>query len=384
MNQRYNSNNKRQSLLFSSCALVDGDMYSVTSLKGVPIKISLKTGEISYIDNLIENDYMMTEDIISGNNEIFILEQSGHRMLRVDLKRGLNKFYEISCHEKDWGNYAAYVKYNETIYIFPRYTNYIVKIDLETDLVKQDFDLYREMKEDSIRFWCGCCSGDKVWLFQKDKREVVEYDLETESWIKYVLPLRIISCRHIVKERDVFYILSSEGKVYIWNFKEGDMKVLADCSGETKEFAFSRIVVTEKNISVLPAMTNDIYQIDKKSGDKRVYHDYPEHFEYCAPEIWTKYSGYCEDENYYYFAMRSSTFILCINKKNGELKWLTTLLPSNREYRRVYYKIHYKADQILDEREWSLIEVLDYVEKKNENNRKCKIGKQIWNKMRDV
>ena len=264
----------------------------------------------------------------------------------------------------------------------------MLKIDLETDVIKHDFKLYQELEklykygkseEDFFYFWCGLTSEDKVWLFQRDKREVFEFDLEKESWQRHILPLKVDFCVNVKKEGNTFYILSSEGKVFTWEIEKNEMRLLTDCGNGGNGSAFSRIVITNKNIVLLPALTDDIYQIDKKTGEKSVYQDYPKQFAYCSPETWAKYSGYCEDTKNYYFAMRSSRFILCINKENGELKWMVTNPPSNGEY----FRTHYKVGELIDEREWSLIEVLDYIENGNVYSKKCDIGKQIWNQMRN-
>lgn len=376
---------RRSTFLFSSCALLNGNIYSVTNIDTLPIKVNLHSGIMSYIVCRQEKEFVNSEDIISHGDEIFLLEQNGHRMMRFNIKNNSHKYYNISCHKKEWGNYAAYAKYKNYIYIFPQYMNYIIKIDLETDLIKQDFYLYTEVEnlykrteseEDFVYFWYGLQSNNTVWLFQKDRREVYAYDLDKEEWKRFILPLAVSSCVHVVVKDNIFYILSSEGRLYTWNIRNDDMQMIANIETESKSAVFSRIIVTDKRIFMMPAMGNDIYWIDILNGTKGLYNNYPDHFEYCAPDTWAKYSGYCEDSDYYYFAMRSSMFILCINKNNSDLEWLKVTVPSDKEN----FRMHYKAENLLYENQWALKEVLEYTESKVITNRRYdNVGSKIWN-----
>lgn len=381
---------RRPAFLFSACVLLNEDIYSVTNIDTLPVKVNLHTGEMSYIVCGHEKEFVNSEDIISHGNEMLLLEQNGHRMMRFNIKNNSYQYYNISCHKKEWGNYAAYAKYKNYIYIFPKYMNHIIKIDLETDLIETDLYLYMEVEnlyketeaeENFVYFGYGLQSNNIVWLFQNDRKEVYAYDLDAEDWKKYNLPLDVSDCVHVVIKDNIFYILSSEGKLYTWNIKKDDMQMIADIEVGSRNNTFSRIAVTDKKIFMLPAMENDIYWIDIINGTKGLYNDYPCHFEYCAPYTWAKYSGYCEDQDYYYFAMRSSMFILCINKNNSALEWLKVSVPSDREN----FRMHYKDENLFYENQWSLKEVLEYVENKVIiNKRHDNVGNRIWNFIKKI
>lgn len=381
--QHYNE----QTFLFSSCALINGDIYSVTNMDSIPIKVNLKTRKMSCISQG-KDKFINSEDILADNDEMYLLEQNGYRMMKFNVETGLYKYYTIFCHRKEWGNYAAYAKFKKKIYIFPKYMDYMVKIDLETGLIKKDPSLYSEVKklykkskdnEGFIYFWYGFQSKKQVWLFQKSKKEVYVYDLEVENWKQYILPLEVNSCVHIVLKNRIFYILSSEGEIYTWNLDNNDMKVLADFQISSDDNAFVRIAVTDNMIFMLPGTEKNIYWLNLKDGSRGMYKDYPTCFEYCSPDIWSKYLGYCEDNNNYYFAMRSSMFILCINKKNSDLKWLEIDPPSDKEY----FGAHYKIGDLLYENQWSLQELIDYMDFENIDTRKWEnIGRIIWNQIK--
>lgn len=369
MSQQKGSRKKQQALLFSSCVLIEGNIYAVTNIGGFPIRISLTDGRMECIDELVKNDLLNTVDIIVDDNEIYVLEQDGNRMMRINTENEDCRYYNISCQKNPWGNYAAYAKYENYIYIFPKCIDHIVKVNLETDSITQESGLYTEVREqykdmarmeDFEYFSYGKMFEGTMWLFRKGEREVFAYDMRTENWRSYCMPLKVDHCVDVKKEGTLFYILSSEGKIYTWNAEKDEMRLWADCSNEIDNSTFVRLVLTNKRIVVLPSRANDIYLISKENGEKTVYRDYPEGFEYCSSDVWAKYWDCCEDENNYYFAMRSSMFILCINKEEGELKWIEMILPPDEKILGRYVE----QEKVLTETEWSLIGFLNYLKAK--------------------
>ena len=51
---------------------------------------------------------------------------------------------------------------------------------------------------------------------------------------------------------------------------------------------------------------------------------------------WSKYIGYCENDTAYYFACRTSEYILEVSKLSGKLKWIKSKIDADEPF---YYDI---------------------------------------------
>ena len=101
------------------------------------------------------------------------------------------------------------------------------------------------------------------------------------------------------------------------------------------------------------------------------------------PKGWSKFHGYCEDEDHYYCAMRSMNFFLTIDKRSGKERWIKPQLPLKEEHRKTY--VTYKKE-LLIEREGVVEALIDYLcnEKKDSQNKNCDFaGDQIWKRLKD-
>lgn len=73
---------------------------------------------------------------------------------------------------------------------------------------------------------------------------------------------------------------------------------------------------------------------------------YPPDFQYDAgKKNWSKYIGYCENDTAYYFACRTSEYILEVSKLSGKLKWIKSKIDEDEQF---YYDI---AHGVLYEKE---------------------------------
>ena len=374
---------------FSTCALIGDNIYAFTNHKRLPIKLNLKTKDIVLIEDLKGYDsQFVADEMQQAGNNIFVLEVNGNRLMEYNIEKRTCRYYEIGCHKEAWGNYVAFAKWKEELYIFPKYKDKIIKINIESGKIKEiNFLEYAKIvlnsPKDKVIFWYGFQDKNLVWLFGKKSNLVLVYDLESNTWRKHELSEKINSCIHAVMHNGYMYILSSEGKVYRWDMKNNSIKVLADC-GDIKdgENIFFRIAVTEKNIFLFPSLGEDILCIDLKKKQIDKYMTYPPDFMYCGPDEWSKYYGYCEDEDFYYFAMRSMNFIPCVNKRIGNIKWLKLEVPAFKEYMWFYIK---KNKRLLEEKECKIVDIVDYIENSNEKSQEKEyilVGEQIFRQLK--
>lgn len=378
-------------MLFSACALRKGKIYGFTDFGAIPVEVDLMSEELSYVNGLQNYQLFHADTMLNVGDSLLAFELNGERMMLYDLKKKECFYYHVGCDKTQWDNYAAFGVYKEEVYIFPTYANEIIKINMKSGNIQKDGRLYLEInehknqkeQEDSSYFYCGCQVDNIIWLFQKKGRLAVTYDLKTGTWKKYTLLVQIDSCVHAIHYADKLYLLSSEGKIYCWDMKDDSLELVMDCSSsDTDSSTFARIAVTDKNIFLLPALGEDIFCMDLSTKHIEKYENYPDGFEYCCPEVWSKYFGYSEDEENYYFAMRPANFMLSVNKKTGKEKWIKFKLPSWEEYIRMYIKYN---KSLLSEKECRIDDVLNYSEdelmaRKGEDINS--FGKQIWKQMK--
>lgn len=382
-----NFNNK---YLMLAGILVEDTLYSFTLTNNLLLTVNLKTGKIHLLNSAEDYDVSFTADSmwsIRDGDDIFVPELNGKRLLRYNLKEKKCHYYKIRCDGKQWDNCAAITKYKNKICIFPKYKEGVIKLDLSSGKIEKDKEIYSEIyscgmrgkcgKEDKY-FECGYQEGDILWLFQESGNFVIAYDIRNESWKKYRLPVEINHCIHVVMYNGLMYILSSEGRIFSWDVSGGTIEKIFDCSeeGENKDI-YSRIAVTDKFIFLLPAFGQDIFKINIEMRKAEKYSAYPEEFFYYMPEIRSKYFGYCENDRFYYFLMRSANYILCINKQNGEEKWIKPQFPLVSEYMKVYMSY---SKGTFNEGGWSREEMKRILENHIDKNSKKDVseGERIW------
>jgi len=329
------------------------------------------------------------DNILSDGKDIFALELDGKRLMKYDLNEKKCQYFNILCDEKKWGNYASYGKIDNYFYIFPTYKKGILKVDLNTGRVKKITELYSEIensnefinqKGDCVYFSCGSRVGNKMWLFRKQDNLLVIYDMDCDKWENYKLPIVINDCIHAVWHNNKMYILSSEGKIYYCNL-DGIMEEIADCNSQNlNNNYYSRIMVTDENIILLPFLGNNIFIINLYSKKIKKFNKYPIGFQYCGLKSWSKYYGYTEDDKNYYLALCSSNYMLVVNKKNGEIEWVKLQLPEYKDYIKIYVK--YNREQVY-EKECGLKEFLVYGKSDLDiRTNSCFVRSQIWEQIK--
>lgn len=333
--------------LFTSCVLVEDAIFAFTQCGNLPVKIDLNSKEMRYVDELVGYKPFISEDILSGGKFIYALSQDGQKLLRWDLSNQCCSYFEINCGKKEWGNYAAIAGYEGHIYIFPKYTDELVRVNIETGGLERDKHLYKEItpflkKEGEFDYFtCGCQQENLVWLFQRQKNTMFRYDMADDTWEEHKLSLKVENCVQIVLYSRNVYMLDSGGRIYFWNTETYFMELLADChEREAGDAEFGRMAVTDKKIYMLPALGKDIICISPVTKETKAYQSYPEHFQYLAPAVWNKYQGYCEDNDFYYFAMRSANYILVIEKSSGQEDWIRINPPAQPDWFNAYRKYH--------------------------------------------
>lgn len=377
--------------LFSACTFVSGKMYAFTNCGYLPIVIDLKKKSVKLEMELESYHFFKADLMLSDEGELFALEMNGKRLLQYDVSKKLCRYLDIDCHNEGYGNYAAFAKYGSYVYIFPRYRNAFLKVNLETQVMEKKQELYYEAagtdKGDSRKayeyFKCGCQSGSTVWLYQNQKHMLVRYELDKDFWEIYKLPLGVDDCADIVEYKDTVHLLSFQGNVYTWDIENCSMKLLADCTDGIERYKFSKLAVTDKKLFLLPSLGKDIFCVESDTGRAEIYQNAPKELQYYADESWSKYHGYCEDEEHYYFAMRSGNFLFSVNKESGKEEWINFDFPTKEDYINAYLKY---SSRLIYENPFPVREILSFLNHCTAceaGKEEASAGKRIWRSLKE-
>lgn len=374
-----NSPRQVRGSLFSTCALVQGSVIAFTSMSRMPVMADLDTGQMTVLDGLKNYDSTFQAGrMIKSGSDIYVLETNGNRLMRYSICDKSCQYYVVACGNRSWGNYAAVAERGRYIYIFPAYVDGIIKFDTESGSVQ------REKGLPNIVFKCGCKLENTMWLFGDKGDKVAAYDMECGAWKEHKLSVRISDCVHVAGYKGRLYILSAEGRVYCWDVKSNIIKKMADCSGAGTVDAFVRIAVTDKRIYLLPSLSRDILFIEPESGWVKKYESYPDDFQYCGPDKWSRFYDYCENKENYYFAARSANYILILNKQSGTEKWVGLVSAPCKDYVRACLEYH---GSMLKEAECDLESWVHYLVSGQQYGGKVDYayaGEKIWQQMKSV
>lgn len=389
--KRYSVKDRRK--LFSVGIMVKDDMWFFTSLTNDLMKINLANGQTFYITDISgyqpEND-SDTDFLLYEDGKIYKLEKKGERILEYDISKNACRYIEIGFPFKDWGNFVAFGKYKDYLYIFLRMEEAVVQIDLMTEKVRKLSYSYRGnngVKDRDSQCFCRACQvGNVMWLFSNTMKTILAYNMENNRCDAFNLSQTIDGCIDVVWKDSKFYILSKQYKVFEWNIDLDMIELVADFEEAYVDTTmWGRLVVTDITYILLPCLSNEILLLNRKGkGKKEIYHSYPSDFGYHAPEDWSKYIRPCEDENNYYFPMRSANYILKIGKKTGELTWIKPYVDNEKEGVQYYYSYYRKKNQILSDKSYLLSEYIDAIKSEDrrvEKGKKMVVGKEIWNRV---
>lgn len=377
--------------LFPTCAVVNNKLFYLTDVEHIFEIVDVKNGMVKFMDDpqgYVPGEWTGTDSILRDKKNFFLLEQNGKRIMKYSPSDYRCLYININLNDYVCSNFAGATIYNEWMYLFPRYRDGIIKVDLNSVSlenkgrlcpdIKYKFDEKEEIP--SALFACSYQIENHMWIFTEKAGIVVDYDIAEEKFDRYTLPKTIKSCVRVEYMNGLFYILTMEGKIYTWSPDKQLEQKLYDL-GQEKEYPyFGTIVIANEQIWVLPLYGKDVCVIDMKTGKHIIYNNYPIGFSYYAPENWGKYYSYCTNGDYYYFAMHSGNYILTINKKSGQEQWIK---PTEiKEEKKNFYLRNHNRDKLNHENLY--FDMSDFLkvyykksctqEKRMENN----IGLLIW------
>ncbi len=346
------------------------------------------TGDVCFY-NILEGFLIKSGDAVdyvqAFNNRIYALEMSGSNILIINFENNKCQYVPLNCNNKAWSNFVAFERYDFKFYIFPKYENKIVKCDTHNNSITEISNYLYTFTE----IQCACRNENQVWLIPKNMKQIVLFDLQTNK-AKYFEISRVLEdCVDAVAVGEVIYILNIYGIIYKWNTKNEELQELVYMETDHVQCETMHRIIYAGNLLILfPALGEDIKILNLSTNEKEIYRDYPQDFLYHELR-WSKYYGYCEDEKYYYLAMRSSNYLLRIRKSDGKFfwvkynffDWLTRQRIREELIRNKIEMSLEKGNNIFYENEMSILNLLKFKLKRNCNNDVFHVGKRIYERM---
>lgn len=351
---------KIQDYTFVDCDIYNQEIYFFTEKEPAFCKMDIRTCKVSYIESFEKQgpDVFLHKSVmvLVVENKLYSLDRGGRYLLVYDFQQDTYKNIEIGCNFESSANFISMNRYKNSVLIFTKKQNLLVKVDCESDGVTKKELLEKEMGH--LNLSCSCQVGDEVLLFQEDVSEVIIYNAGNDNISKIKLNKKMMGCKDVKWQNGSFYILCQNNVIALWNRKDNVLNEI-DKIGEIEG---GMLFVVNEYICILPSQGDDIYLYNIVMDKVERYKDYPQDFSYVVPGEWKKYIRFCEGKDRYYIAMRASNYMLSLNKSDGEIEWIRPNLPN--DYLRLQkYRIMHK--NILQESDFSLSLFLETISNDN-------------------
>lgn len=305
---------------FNSCVIADNKIWFI-SVQGYFMNYDY-TKNVTHIvvpQNLAELEFKsVTDTMILNDKRIYFLEQDGKKLYEYDIATNYCHYYNMPKFEmSNWGCFAGIYLWNNKIYIFGKNAGRIYYFDTNT----KDF---MNVSNDNVRrVTCSARVNDKVYLANGDR--VLSYSLSNEKYEEvYKFDNEVITWMR--GRGNGIDILTQKDNVI--EFDAGMNRKIPIYTPQNSSKMYVRACITNNKLFLLPngLGSERVCVVEKETGNVN-FAEQPEDLIY--REIgWSKYSGYCEDQDKVWFANRVSNYFLSIEKKSGKVKWVKIPSPS--------------------------------------------------------
>lgn len=361
----------KDTLIFRDCVCYKQSLFFFSDNTNLPVRRSLQgDGDTIFPYNCQSINCDL--EICIGNI-VYALEVSGKYMMHYDLNTHSYGFIQIDCSRNADGNFAFLSSHDNKVLIFTRDQGELVIYDIIEDTIER----VQYPSADSNYYITGCSFGDKYLIFPKNGKGILEYNVLHNTWEIHSLNLELINCVHVIAANEHIYILLASGRILVWDYYSQEIEVIVNAEEiYSASLAASRLCLTNEKIIVLPSVAQDIIVINLVNNQTSIYVDYPKDFAYdLNKRNWSKYYGYCENDTEYYFACRTSKYILRIEKKNGKISWIR----SEIEKMEIFQAYLVRNNNFVYENSGDLELFIGLKNKENiENTEKLNNGCRIW------
>ncbi len=380
---------KEEKFLFSNCTFMNNELFFVEIQSGLLAKMHPINGDIAYCDEM-EGYIIKFGDVIdfisSYQGKIYALETSGKNLVIFDLANSRCQYRELNCCYQAWGNFAAFERYGSFYYIFPRHEKKVFRVNTNDYEITEVVHGLNGIDKPQ----CCCRTGNTIWIVPENGEVIGEYHLADGKMKVYGLKAVIENAVDTVFMNGNLYILNQFGLIYRWDTEQKEVqKITAMETEHLVEKSVCRMISAGNKLIVFPSLGEDIRILDLVTGEMEIYQDYPADF--CYQELrWSKYYRNCEDENYYYLAMRSGNYLLKVCKADGRLLWIKPAIPSREEKMKIrnplmekkIYSYASSGNLIFNESDVEIVSLAKTALVRDHMKSKDCIGKKIYERIK--
>lgn len=342
-------------VIFRDCIYKSNKIYFFDAKNVIPMSLDLDTEQcvilpIANRERFRGNRFDLE---VEWGNCLYALEITGEYMCQYQLETGHIRYLKIDCNFRTDGNFALLNAYKSCIYIFDRFGGATV-YDTETEKIDKIQCCIK-----NLEIITGCRYKNIYFLFSKNGKEVIEFDTISRKWkCREDIKLPIKNIVHAVSDETYVYILSENGMIAIWDMKKNVKLIHSAAEYYKTERAAYRICLTKNSFVILPSLERDILSINRQTHNVSKVENYPEDFGYDeTKKQWVKYVGYCESSTDYFFACRTSKYILKISKVNGEIAWIRSGIDIEEQFRyEIENEVMYEKKEYL---QWMIDRLLE-------------------------
>lgn len=321
--------------IFSASTLLGEELYFLSN-RGIFEKINIQNYIVQTLGKL--SGFSIDFSRLYGKmffirDKLYILFYSGTHYSVLDLK---HLEYQIITFEIPIGSDDAvfYGIYQRMIYTLS-YKNRLTEIDTLTGEVKSTIIESIGLKGNK---GAACMVDNILWVLADHSKDLISLNVKDHSIIIHTLPFSIKNPTDLICHGNKIMILSGEGSVYKYELGSNKMITIVKLEKRIQykgEWAFCRMVETPNRLWLMPFLGNDIYYWDKKNGEVEEYKDYPPDYAYAlSPEMVNtvcKFWEYSENDRYICFSNRCANYMLVIDKREEQIKWIKWELPETEK-----------------------------------------------------
>lgn len=379
-------------ILFYTCTIAEGKIWFV-SIYGDFMNMDIKTKKMSFVlPKNMGGAFMkaVTDKMLVNGDAIYWLEYDAQHLVRYSVAGNTCKFYEmpvIDCKGEEC--FAGIAMYNQKIYMFPRYTPYLVIFDTVNEKFIVQDDLYQTLNTELFQretefLFRSYQLGDALFFLRRKNKNayrntIIKYSLDSRNYETFVLSEEIENPVNICRGEDYLYILCADTSLY--RIDECHNKTERIYASENVGESFLGISLMKQSLYLLPSRSENIKIIDLDTLNVKNFDNYPIDFKYMA-KCGSKYYGYNEDEKYIYYGNRSANYILKMDKELDLIEWIKPQLPTKEEA--IAYYLKTRNEIVVDESRFGLQMIFGSIKRKQgrEDNKICVwAGMNIWKKI---
>lgn len=360
-----------KSLQSFSCIARDGKLISSVKYHEF-VQMDLKTGIMQYIDNYYKEDinikgavhsfFSMPDDLyyIDGNGRQIAALGKGKRIPLLESKQEISVMFAGKWNEKIVVMYSNGFVFSEIDVMKGTYSFF----DLGPALLKKDTN---EIDADYI----GLDEG-VIIIFKRGENRLVCLDIGSNRMTECHYPKELKQVFHTVYREKKIFVLNTDGEIYLWDFKKNTAELMWKSRESGQSLHYGRIHFFKDKVILLPSLRGkDILVFDINFDHETRYDNYSKGFSYNMQDQY-KYIRYTESEDEIIYPMRSSYYVMTMNKDSGEINWI----QPDRENICDMYKAFIKRHKELYLPEGNI--EFDFVDTDVEIKRRLTVGEKIW------